>query len=66
MDRYSTLFAEQTSKKSSLSKALRHSAWAFFKSYILKRGIFLGREGFIISQYNAHVAYYKYLKVAVR
>lgn len=66
MDRYSTLFAEQSNKKSSLSKALRHSFWAFLKSYILKRGFLDGREGFIISQYNAHVAYYKYLKLAMK
>lgn len=65
MDRYSSLFAEQREgKKSSLGKALLHSWWAFFKSYIIKRGVLCGREGFIISQYNAHVAYYKYLKLA--
>lgn len=66
MDRYSTLFAEQSNKSSSLTKALKHSFWAFFKSYILKRGFLGGREGFIISQYNAHVAYYKYLKLAMK
>lgn len=65
MQSYSTLFAEQNKgkKTSSLTKAISHGFFAFFKSYILKRGIFLGREGYIISLYNGHTAYYKYLKL---
>ncbi len=65
MQTYSTLFAKQHSgKKSTFGKALRHASAAFFKNYILKRGIFGGKEGFIISLYNAQVTYYKYLKLA--
>lgn len=65
MQLYSTLFAEQNAgKKSSLSKAIGHGLAAFFKSYVLKRGFLGGREGFIISLYNGHTAYYKYLKLA--
>ncbi len=62
---YSTLFALQYKgkRKSSLFKALRHGSFAFFKSYFLKNGLFLGQVGFIISLYNAHTAYYKYLKL---
>lgn len=65
MERYSTLFAEQYKgkRRSSLCTAVLHGFFAFFKSYILKRGIFGGREGYIISAYNAHTAYYKYLKL---
>lgn len=65
MQSYSTLFAEQYSgkRRASLSKAMLHGCFAFFKSYVLKRGIFLGPEGFIISLYNGHTAYYKYLKL---
>ncbi len=65
MQSYSTLFAEQNrgKKKSSLTKAISHALFAFFKSYIVKRGILLGQEGFIISLYNSHTAYYKYLKL---
>ena len=65
MQRYSTLFAEQNryKKTSSLSKAIFHGCFAFFKSYILKRGIFGGKEGFIIALYNSQTAYYKYLKL---
>ncbi len=65
MQSYSTLFAEQYrgKREASLARALFHGLFAFVKSYILKRGIFLGSEGFIISCYNAHTAYYKYLKL---
>lgn len=65
MQSYSTLFANQYQgkKKSSLSKALSHGTFAFFKSYILKRGFLSGYEGYIISAYNGHTAYYKYLKL---
>ncbi len=68
MQTYSTLFAEQNTgkKRSSLLSAIGHAFAAFFKNYILKRGCLGGREGFIISLYNAHTTYYKYLKLAFR
>ena len=65
MERYSELFAKQNAgKKSSLPKALRHGAWAFCKSYLIKRGFLDGHAGYIISAYNGQTAYYKYLKLA--
>lgn len=66
MQHYSTLFAEQNQnkKRSSLGIALAHAIFAFFRSYILKRGITGGKEGFIISFYNANTTFYKYLKLA--
>jgi len=66
MQSYSTLFAAQWQgkKKSSLTKAVLHGAFAFFKSYILKNGFLDGPEGYIISAYNGQTAYYKYLKLA--
>ncbi len=66
MEHYSTLFAQQYAgkKKSSFAKALGHGAFAFFKSYLLKRGWLCGKEGFIISFYNGSTAFYKYLKLA--
>jgi glycosyltransferase involved in cell wall biosynthesis len=66
MQHYSTLFAEQNSgkKKSSFFKAIVHGFYAFFRSYILQRGIFCGPEGFIISYYNANTTFYKYLKLS--
>lgn len=66
MQHYTSLFAKQYKhrKKSSFRKALLHGAFAFFKSYLWKRGIFYGQVGFEISSYNASTAFYKYLKLA--
>ena len=65
MQTYSTLFAEQNRhhKGSTLWQAIYHSWFAFFKSYFLKRGFLGGKEGFIISLYNGHTTFYKYLKL---
>lgn len=65
MQSYSELFAKQQLDKrsSSVSKAITHSLFAFFKSYFLKRGFLGGYEGFLISVYNSHTALYKYLKL---
>ncbi|MBI5345862.1 MAG: glycosyltransferase family 2 protein [Chlamydiae bacterium] len=65
MQSYSSLFAKQNKakKKSSLSIALFHSFFFFFLSYFLKKGFLGGKEGFIISFYNANTAFYKYLKL---
>lgn len=65
MQSYSQLFAEQNKgkKKSGLFTALFHGLYTFFKCYVLKRGFLGGYEGFVISLYNAHTAYYKYLKL---
>lgn len=66
MQHYSSLFAEQYrgQKKSSLTKALLRGFFAFFKSYVLKRGFLGGKEGYIISLYNGHTTFYKYLKLS--
>ncbi len=65
MEKYSELFGEQNrgKRKSSLGKAIIKSWAAFFRSYILKRGFLGGKEGYIISRYQADVTYYKYLKL---
>lgn len=65
MQIYSDLFAHQNRGKvrSSPAKALSHAIFAFIKSYFLKKGILDGYEGFVISSYNAHTAFYKYLKL---
>lgn len=65
MERYSSLFAEQYARKRKSSPAIAviHGFAAFFKSFVLKKG-FMGRyEGFLISAYNGHTAFYKYLKL---
>lgn len=65
MQSYSDLFAKQNKGKKSSSpfKAVMHGLFAFFKSYILKRGFLGGYEGFAISVYNGNTAFYKYLKL---
>lgn len=65
MERYSSLFAEQyqSKRKSSPWIAIYHGMGAFLKSYLLKRGFLGGYEGFLISIYNGHTAFYKYLKL---
>lgn len=65
MQSYSNLFAKQYVGKRSSSplKAVCHGFFAFFKSYILKKGFLGGYEGYLISAYNGHTAFYKYLKL---
>ncbi|MCC6127942.1 MAG: glycosyltransferase family 2 protein [Chlamydiae bacterium] len=65
MQHYSSLFAKQHrgKRKSSFGKALSRALFTFFRSYILQKGMFLGKEGFIISLYNANTVFYKYLKL---
>lgn len=68
MQHYSDLFAEDKAGKVSSSpcKAALHGFWTFFKSYILKRGFLDGYDGYLISSYNAHTAFYKYMKLYER
>jgi glycosyltransferase involved in cell wall biosynthesis len=65
MQLYSTLFADQNTlkKHSSVTKALLRAWCAFLKSYLFKRGFLGGKEGLIISLYNSHTTFYKYLKL---
>jgi glycosyltransferase involved in cell wall biosynthesis len=67
MQAYSTLFAKQHQgkKSSSMAKAIFRGAFAFLKSYLLKKGFLGGKEGFIISLYNGHATFYKYLKLKI-
>lgn len=66
MQSYSTLFAEQYKgrKKASFSTAFFHGSFAFFKSYLFKKGVLYGKVGFILATYNASCAFYKYLKLS--
>jgi glycosyltransferase involved in cell wall biosynthesis len=66
MEKYSSYFVLQNKgkKTSSLKKAISRGIWAFLKNYFIKLGILDGREGIIISLYNAHCTYYKYLNLS--
>lgn len=65
MQQYTSLFAQQQQfrKRSSTLSAISHGLSAFFKNYLLKRGILSGADGFVISFANACGAYYKYIKL---
>lgn len=65
MQFYSDLFAEQNrgKKSSSTLRAMMSGWYTFLYSYFIQRGICCGYEGFVISAFRAHTAFYKYLKL---
>ena len=50
-------------RRAGLFTAIGHGLWAFFRTWILRRGFLDGREGFIVSVSNAEATYYRYLKL---
>lgn len=64
LQRYSSLWAEQNlQKESGIFKAIVRGFWTFFRNYFLKKGIFYGYKGFIISTCNGLGAFFKYMKL---
>lgn len=66
VDAYSTASAKQAyarGKRSSAAGALGHGAWAFFRTYVIRRGFLDGAHGLALSISNAETSYYKYLKL---
>ncbi|QFY43953.1 glycosyltransferase family 2 protein [Candidatus Methylospira mobilis] len=66
INRYSSAGAEQRYQqghRSSLTKAVFHGLWTFFRTYFIKAGFLDGREGFILAVSNAEGVYYRYLKL---
>ncbi|MCE9642232.1 MAG: glycosyltransferase family 2 protein [Betaproteobacteria bacterium] len=66
MNSYSTAGAAmqfERGKTSSLTSAVLHGAWTFFRTYVLRGGFLDGREGFMLAVSNAEGAYYRYLKL---
>jgi glycosyltransferase involved in cell wall biosynthesis len=65
MQGYSSLFASNYAgrRKASPMTAAVHALFTFMKCYFLKRGVFYGYEGFLISVSNAAGTLYKYLKL---
>jgi glycosyltransferase involved in cell wall biosynthesis len=65
MQRYSTLWSEDYTKKrsSSPTKAITRAIFAFIKFYIFKKGFLNGYEGLLISITNANAVFYKYIKL---
>jgi len=66
VDAYSSASAKQAyarGKRSSVAGALGHGAWAFLRTYVIRRGFLDGGHGLALSISNAETSYYKYLKL---
>jgi hypothetical protein len=50
-------------EKGSLTKALTHGLWAFFRTYIIRAGFLDGKAGLMLSISNAEGVYYRYIKL---
>lgn len=53
----------EAGKSASLSSAIGHGLWSFFRTYVIQLGFLDGREGFILAVSNAQGTYYRYLKL---
>lgn len=66
VDRYSTagaLMRHEKGERGSVTRAVAHGAWAFFRTYVLRAGFLDGRRGFMLAVSNAEATYYRYLKL---
>lgn len=66
IDSYSSAGARQAfnrGKRSSPLAAAGHGLWAFVRTWLLRRSILDGAEGFGVALMNAQASYYKYLKL---
>ncbi|MGV2289491.1 glycosyltransferase family 2 protein [Trinickia sp. YCB016] len=68
LDAYSTAGARQrrtAGQRGGFGKALGRGAWAFIRTYLLRRGFLDGRAGFMIAVFNAETVYYRFLKLGL-
>jgi len=66
LDRYSSAGARDLKRRGvrgSLASAIAHGAWAFFRTYVLRRGFLDGALGFVLAVSIAEGTYYRYLKL---
>lgn len=66
VDVYSTAAALQAFQKGQtgcLPKALLHGFWAFFRTYVLRKGFLDGQYGLALAISNGATSYYKYVKL---
>jgi glycosyltransferase involved in cell wall biosynthesis len=66
LDAYSSAGARQrraAGATGGFGKALGRGAWAFIRTYVLRRGFLDGRAGFMIAVFNAETVYYRFLKL---
>ncbi|HVE10653.1 MAG TPA: glycosyltransferase family 2 protein [Paraburkholderia sp.] len=67
LDAYSSAGAQQrfaAGQRGSYRKAVLRGAWAFVRTYVLRRGFLDGRAGFMIAVFNAETVYYRFVKLA--
>ncbi len=68
MNRYSAERARQLrrrGRRGGLGAAIGHGAWAFLRSYLLRRGFLDGAMGFVLAASTAEATYYSYLKASL-
>ena len=68
MNRYTTGRARDkvsAGQSGGLATAVSHALWAFFRCFVLKRGLLDGRLGFVLAVYVAEGTYYRYLKMGL-
>lgn len=67
LDAYSTAGARQRlasmDAPGGLARALVRGFWAFFRTFVLRRGFLDGSAGFMIAVFNAQTVYYRFLKL---
>jgi ADP-heptose:LPS heptosyltransferase len=65
IQRYSDIFAQENvgRRSSSTLHIMAHSSFAFFKSFILKRGFLDGFEGLMVAKAVSNHVFYKYAKL---
>lgn len=65
-NRYSTLGAQQAferGERATLAQACLHGFWAFFRTYVLRRGFLDGGHGLLLAVSNAQATFYRYAKL---
>ena len=66
MNAYSTASARMkltAGGRGGVARGVMHGSWAFFRTYVLRRGFLDGREGFLLAVANAEGSYYRYVKL---
>ena len=67
LDAYSSAGARQrfaSGARGGLGRAIARGAWAFIRTYVLRRVFLDGRAGFMIAAFNAQTVYYRFVKLA--
>jgi glycosyltransferase involved in cell wall biosynthesis len=66
IDSYTTLWARQAhaaGRRTNIVDMVAAATWAFFRNYVLKRGVLLGATGVVVSALNTHYTFVKLAKL---